>query len=127
MENAKMASAYLLREKITGEQELLEQLKALSEIALDKNNIVMAFDEARNYYTSTKKKGKWTNREIVDSKWETQNGISTPSEKVLSRHLILWRRSGNADLSGEGMGAHIAKPFEVPALMETLSNLLGKK
>lgn len=88
MKNAKIASAYLLRETITSEDELLEELKVLSEIALDKNNILVAFDEEGNYYTATQKKGKWTNDEIVNSKWDTQNGIGTLPYDTINTYLF---------------------------------------
>lgn len=92
MENAKMAATYLLREDIDNEAELLEELKNLSTVAFDKNNIVVAFDKAGNYYTATKKKGKWTNGEIVGSQWETQNGIATLPYDTINTYLFTVQR-----------------------------------
>lgn len=92
MENAKMAAAYLLRDDITSEEELLEELKKLSEIALERDNIIVAFDSDGNYYTDTKRTGAWTNEEIVSSEWDMQNGIGTLPYDTINTYLFSVQR-----------------------------------
>lgn len=92
LENTKIAAAYVFGGQIASEEELLAKLKELSEIALNKSDIVVAFDREGNYYTSTRKKGKWTNKEIVSEEWDTQNGITTLPYDTINTYLFAVQR-----------------------------------
>ena len=93
VKSTRMAAAYLLREEMTSQEEVLAALKELAKISLDKNSVLICFDQDCRYYTNTGKTGEWKNRSVVyDGEWEMTNGITTLPYDTVNTFLITVER-----------------------------------
>ena len=90
-ENVKMATAYMYQSDIKDTEELSGVLKELSEIAFNKNTIIIAFDKDTNYYTATRT-GKWTGQFQPEGTWETENGVFTLPYDTVNTYMCCVQR-----------------------------------
>ncbi|MCM1253546.1 MAG: HAMP domain-containing histidine kinase, partial [Clostridium sp.] len=90
-ENVKMATAYIYNSDITDIEELSAVLKELSERALDKDTVIIAFDKDVNYYTATRT-GKWTGQHNPEGSWEMESGIMTLPYDTINTYLCCVQR-----------------------------------
>ncbi|MCM1089467.1 MAG: response regulator [Butyrivibrio sp.] len=90
-ENVKMATAYMYQSDIKDTEELSAVLKELSEIAFNKNTIIIAFDKDTNYYTATRT-GKWTGQFQPEGTWETESGVFTLPYDTVNTYMCCVQR-----------------------------------
>ncbi|MCM1181289.1 MAG: response regulator [Clostridium sp.] len=90
-ENVKMVTSYMYNSDITDTEELSAVLKELSETALDKDSVIIAFDKDVNYYTATRT-GKWTGLANPEGSWDTEGGIMTLPYDTVNTYLCCVQR-----------------------------------
>ncbi len=92
MEKAGVAVAYLLRADISDEEALFRELKELSKVGLNEDNVIVVFDAEGNYYTDTQKKGKWKDTRFLEQGADSGTGISTLPYDTINTYLFCVKR-----------------------------------